>query len=437
VRIPSPLLAFLLLLPACGDEDGGSSDGTAEGEGEGPVSFSVGRYCLEMAGAACHLAMKCNNQYLFYDRHLDQAECVEALSAECEAEAVPLGLSQGAGAVRFDNTAFRACLDEIGEGTCTEGAHAWGLTSCYTALGGARVCDPWFFGRALSEHCRIVLVGVVDEGEPCYWDRECGAERYCYRRGASSCPGECRRHLERSDDCLNNEAACGSGLVCGGSARTIKRCMPEALQGEECVTRGTQLPERKKPTCAAPFACLPSGQAGDLYGRCAPLVPRGGQCGDRRAKCEPDSFCLQKSTLSVEGTCEAFFPEDRDCDDSLGTPKPCGFGMTCFGPGTDVGVPGRAGSEGRCAPYPRCTDEGCQPCIRNDSNCVDAYCTAGAPSFEGICSPLRDIGQECSLQQQCRSRFCGWNEEHRAKVCEEPLDPWEGVCLRPESERVQ
>ena len=426
---PSGALGLLLLVSGCGGDDGGGGL-PAPAEGEGEAEFTPERYCREVAGAACHLATGCNNQWLFYDRHDAPADCVAALAAQCEEEIVPVARSVVGGGLWFDNAAFRACLDELGGGACTPGADAWGLTSCYVATGGARVCDAFSFGMALSDACQGVFTGIVREGAACYSGRECAEGLYCYRRGASTCPGECRRTLDRGEECTNKGEACPPGSMCGGTAAR-KRCLPQALAGEECTTRSFTEGYPRKATCVAPLHCLSTGQSGDEFGRCVGAVPLGGQCGDRRAPCEPDSLCLRKSALSVEGTCVAFYEEDAVCDDSLGTPRPCGIGLNCYGPGTDPHLPGRAGSQGLCRPYPRCTEQGCQPCIRNDANCLEAYCTAGAPTFEGICAPLREPGEECSQPQQCESRTCGWTEERRTKECKPAPDPWEGACLRP------
>ena len=72
--------------------------------------------------------------------------------------------------------------------------------------------------------------------------------------------------------------------------------------------------------------------------------------------------------------------------------------------------------------------------MRNDSNCVDAYCTAGPPSFEGWCDPLGENGDDCSLNQQCASQLCGRDPDSRNMVCiPRPEDVTQQGCLRPEA----
>jgi len=426
VRIlPRRLLVLCTLLGACEDRP---PQARVDPEAGGRLTFNLSLYCTEVSGAACYLADKCENQLLFFDRHRSHEDCMNALVEDCMVAGVRWDRAERAGALTFDAAAFYACLDEVGEASCNEAARAWGLLSCKTGVGGEPICDRFFFGMALSETCQGVFSGAIELDEPCYDDRECGEGLYCNEAYSVRCPGTCNRQLKRGDDCNNREEACGPGLICAGTSR--ERCMEPAREAEECSTLDSMHADRQPPTCEPPLVCLKGKGTAGSFGVCVPLVSRGGPCGDYRAECEPDSFCLHKSELSPEGFCEPFLAEGADCDDHLGFPRPCGNGLHCWGPGTDPGIPYIAGSKGVCKPYPTAG----LPCVRNDSNCVDAYCTAGPPSFEGWCDPLGENGDDCSLNQQCASQLCGRDPDSRNMVCiPRPEDVTQQGCLRPEA----
>jgi len=207
--------------------------------------------------------------------------------------------------------------------------------------------------------------------------------------------------------------------------------MEPAREGEECTTLDSMMADRQPPTCEPPLVCLKGRETSSQYGVCVRLVEHGGPCGDYRAQCEPDSFCLHKSAMSPEGTCESFVTEGEYCDDHVGFPRPCGNGLHCWGPGTDPHIPHVPGSEGECKPYPTAG----RPCVRNDSNCVDAYCTAGPPNFEGFCRELREDGEDCTLNQQCLSKLCARSSTTGSTVCTARTEEVaQQGCLRPEPE---
>ena len=102
--------------------------------------------------------------------------------------------------------------------------------------------------------------------------------------------------------------------------------------------------------------------------------------------------------------------------------------MYCFARGAATGAPGRPKPDGRCELY--------QPleglCAKNHYNCLEGWCPADAPNWEGFCQPFKESGQDCSASYQCApGSQCIPGGGSATKRCV-PLDAEVGyVCLRP------
>jgi hypothetical protein len=413
----------LLAAAACAPPPEGGGGEAPEVEGPALAEFGLSAYCGSVAGAACFLAGLCNNQLLFRERHRDDRGCHAELKAQCLVEGIRYERGVAEGALEFDGNALRSCVGELGTAECLDGVGAWGLLSC-DAVPGAPGCDKWFFGTALSESCQAVFQGTVGANGECWLADECAAGHYCLLTactGSRARPGSCEPHVQRGDSCALKEQACAPGLVCTGAQMESMRCRPVAELGGDCMT----IPGERKPTCARPLQCLVPNRGGtDNYGQCVAFSPAGGPCGSGRAPCASDSTCTYKSVQAPEGVCTEFLDAEKPCDVHLAD-FPCGRGLHCWREGSDPLRPMRAHHKGDCRPYPL---DG-QPCVANDQNCLDGYCTAGAPDFDGWCDPLRANGEECLKNQECASAECAAGGARGNRICSDRRDVLE--CVRP------
>src|SRR5262245_54369494 len=116
------LLAAVLVLSACGGDDGGTPgpdaavadaaplDAAAEpdaGADAGPVT-TVGTFCHDLSAAICAGLTACGCR--FDVRAYDEAGCVEARTAECSANLGPIAGEIAAGMSRFHEPSVAACL---------------------------------------------------------------------------------------------------------------------------------------------------------------------------------------------------------------------------------------------------------------------------------------------------------------------------------------
>ena len=190
------------------------------------LGFELRAYCAHVSGAACRLAQTCNNPHLFKDRHLTLSECADSLEQQC----IDLGLGWVRGveydAIAYDGVAFRTCLDEIANTSCTEAVKDWGAADCVRTAAGWD-CDLYYFTRSLSESCGGVFTGIVPEGETCYQDAECGAGYHCDEEIA--CPGRCKARLQLGEGCQMTPR--GRSLLMLASMRLFLWILRRTTQG--------------------------------------------------------------------------------------------------------------------------------------------------------------------------------------------------------------
>ncbi len=447
---PARLLALIapLLVAACGtpsrgDTDAGGETGEGGGGGGGlgggavSMTFSAEAYCTSLTSQACQLAVKCDNETLFDDRHGgDLVACKAALMPECTAGILPYERGVAAGALNYSGADLNDCLNVIKDAECSAAAQAWGLLSC--ERGGARECDRWFLRTALEETCLNVFRGTVVETGACFNDVECAPGHWCNlaRCGGENKdrPGACERRLPRGEPCSTTPLGCAEGMICAGTNAQFRKCKPLAVQDEECTLDDPAGGGVSKPNCLPPLHCISGtggqqgGGVGGSFGTCQKLSRQLEACGQGRAKCEPDSYCDFKSTGSIQGDCQPFKAEEEECKDDA-DPRQCGAGMYCFATGNAPGMPGRPKPDGRCEKYQDV--EGL--CVKNHSNCLEGWCPADAPSWQGFCEPFKETNEDCSASYQCGSgNECRQNSATGTKVCA-PSDVTEGLrCVRPD-----
>ena len=312
-----PIALALLALPACNLT----------------CPYSADQVFETQVRAECHFFFACctagevdvvNEQEGFGDlsRFSDEENCVdERLEEGSDINLFFRGISQAeqAGRFRFDTGVFQSCV----EGRINA------LNSCDAdfVLGDAGPLE-------VSDECSGVPgEGLVDDGDPCFFDYECAIKgSQCLSPGALENPEACTV----DDDCGNDEV-CDDGF-CAVDTGVIeihddKICIRPIEEGEDCsfdpdfpnlppfCEFGTicitaqdgdqtcEVPREDGDNCLVTSDCergLFCDLEGGIPGECTPLRGERDDC-NSNAECKVGLFCDQSRSTP---TCEAPLPVD-------------------------------------------------------------------------------------------------------------------------------
>jgi len=346
-------LSFLPLAAAAAC--GGSSSGGGE-------STPLADAPTKLASAFCDV----------FDQCLGEAAAFSPLGQDCagsltkQIEQSDFSLLQGridAGTVQYDGTKVSGCADAIRSAGCT------------------------VFSNRLSTLCPGVLTGTVDPGGACVLSGECKTGSFC--RTDQACPGTCTALRSAGQDCVKSDD-CQDTLIC--SDRT-KKCVKPSGSGDPCEGSSG-------PPCTTGLVC--KGASGTTPGTCiSPSAAFGAASG---AACDPTSgtFCQQGLGCALIGVTAAGAQFQCEAPTSGGAchvayPEACPSDQYCELPGSSV--------DGTCKPLP---GDG-QPCAKHvpsDPNSTDTLCATGAVCVQGTCHTMKNLGESCSIDDECYSTAC-------------------------------
>ena len=247
-----------------------------------------------------------------------------------------------AGFLEYDEHGAKECLDSL-KSTCQQTG------------------DP----------CRHVFRGKLSVGSSCKMDEECSSG-WCDT--GNSCPGVCAEPAKEGEAC--GDTPCAEGLAC--LEGTCKPEPPPAELGEDC----------SNVSCAYGLYC-------DDQLVCQQRLPRDAAC-EKDDQCDPGLLCIQ-------GTCQQpvlVTQEGEPCDADEGRFCDMDAGLWCS--------MGRAGT---CEKFrqegEKCLDLQNRTFVACDFT-KDLYCDADLrnPTSDGYCRPLKDDGQGCTRDEECKSHTC-------------------------------
>ncbi|GMU63459.1 MAG: hypothetical protein AMXMBFR34_52220 [Myxococcaceae bacterium] len=332
---------------------------------------------------------------------------------------------------------------------------------------------PWGEDGGLVGPCQQVLLPLVGEGGACDFTEECSGGTFCRPAGPQSCGGACVARLAEGATCDAHVDVCGDGLACAvdglcrprqasGPCTDSQQCLPghQCVAGQ-CVTlsgAGGPCSATSASGCEGGLTCV----AEDGGATCRPRAATGEACRGRgcAAACDVCSVdagvCVVRSAAGVPCATSGECLEGLECGPGArcvprprrGEPcVPSGVGGNCLylddvcerRDGGAVcsryavlgercgAVPCATGAycprasqqeQGVCTPLPR-AGERCGSTSLLSSTCEgEAFCDMeGCLPGEGLCRPLRAVGQPCRSDIQCELGACV--EDRCAQRCNE------------------
>lgn len=294
--------------------------------------------------------------------------------------------------------------------------------------------------EAQSGACLEAVTGVLEQGEECIADLECGGDLTL------------RCELDLTDlttRCLS-PAALGEGCYSGATPRTCDpdltchegTCQAYSQEGDPC---GYTLPD-----CAADLFCQEI--EGEPNGACRPPLAAGEDCSNNEV-CGEGLYCheVYSETLGRDvGTCVAPSPAGDSCADG----EECEEELFCSSSSEVCTAP--LANEAACDPGALCEDPcfTCRPALPGgDASACLAFGVVGdgctstghcAPGHfcdaTGTCAELGDAGDNCLNDGQCKAGLvCDLEgappvcveddgEEEPAGPCGEDLCPEGAAC---------
>jgi hypothetical protein len=300
---------------------------------------------------------------------------------------------------------------------CTTDAEC-GLAACKPSISGDSICCTAACSGGLS---------CSSDGSRCV---ECeGSSIRCDGDVELRCNGEVLARQSCENGCTpgvgcNDQApvgfACGSvecqaGVVCQTDVTGVRRCC-----SRDCGAEGK--------VCAENGSCVcPEGVSQGTDSSC--LLQLGEPCGTGTSQCETGLACVDGvcCTEACGGACESCNVPGSvgRCTFNAQDTNLCGVGEQCVSRGQCRLRAGQAcgGSDTRCvsnnceqqlgsAGSTVCCGEACAAprpfCSRDGNRCVEcesnADCRNGCQN--GVCAPLRPLGELCDVSSQCASNIC-------------------------------
>ena len=397
-----PILLLALLVSACddespsADEDTENTNGGDPSDGDGGSGGDVLSEPLYDRALVAELGLEDLDEELLpiaFSVCEQRVECGEIRALEdCAdiSDAVPDSL--------------RRMVDLIDSGDATVDEDA--LETCLEALSKCDLSPAEEV--ALEESCALAVVGSKELGADCIIDSEC-ASNYCFEEDCEDecCEGTCEEHPhdntwgEPGDPC-DSETPCNSEGYCREGT-----CAKVIAEGEVCDEPNA---------CAAGLYCsfdqLQIGRLPPAPPTCRPLPDEGDDC---LAPVEAPPTCGHGLYCDFElFTCTPVGEVGDDCE-------PRRFGSTCL-PSLYCD-----GESDTCQELPAAGES----CDETERCYLDSYC-AFDPEEETLeCVTLKDNGDECDDEDECKSGYCDKETETCAKgpntlacegIFEEPLD---------------
>ncbi len=339
------LLALVILLPACGDEQQASSapsqdagvdadafdapdaepDGTVDGAADVGVDAGAGcmsggadeqiarfetTYCEPMGAALCAAAQDCGCGKL--NGFPGVTACEAAWRTRCLESVEVFREAMAAGQLRYCEGPAKDCVEAVRK--ANEG------------------CQPSVPAGTLPLGCVLMLSLNAGDGETC----DAPGFGCSEGRGLCSPPdGTCAPPPAKGEPCAS---VCAEGLVCGSD----ETCRSGA-SGESCSSGRD---------CSPPLACV--------GGTCAPALAENTPC-SQDTECVPGLACRSGACLAVEEACSDTW--------------------TCGGNASCVATRARV----------------CEPAAALGEDCSYAEdCLSGAFCDGGVCAPLPGSGAPCA-----------------------------------------
>ncbi len=228
--------------------------------------------------------------------------------------------------------------------------------AAYAALS----CDTTEQPTGALDVCNGVLTGVMQEGSPCAFDKECESNNCVGEATATCSAGSCAPAMALPAIGQPCTAFCQGDAYCGADSI----CHAPLAEGAACTSE----------PCAFGLYC--AGAVGTMPGRCKPLPHLGEAC---------EGACAEVGTTCAGGTCVAV----GVLGDACTTDAQCSMFYECDGAECALlptqGMPCRT----TCYEAAYCDGTTCiaqkpngEACIRSDE-CDSHYCTS---STNGTCA---------------------------------------------------
>jgi hypothetical protein len=372
---------FLAVTAACsalldtGSLQGGAG-GSSSSAGTGGATNDAGDAAAgiplpELAPALAHAV--CENLAVCYvsasEIFIHDEDCQMLFTSVITDQIVaPIQQSVMRGKIDYDPTQAAACIMKIVDGTRTS----------------PPTCNDF---NAVIEDCKRMLGRLGAAGLPCAHRFECAPGFLCDNAGG--CPGRCKRFAQIGAMCaVDGDCDPTVGLYCrknpdAGTA-SAGVCQPlvavngDCAQGENCVSGALCLEKKCRLvsdlfTIAETFTCYSSGS----------LCRMGLDCEFSGLPFLSMGTCVKEK--NVLDACKVALPDE------------CPKDTYCSANGFNTG--------GQCVATP-VENQHCASDFEQTIG-VAAACKATLACVNGICKPMRHLGQPCEVNAQCYSNACG------------------------------
>ena len=357
-----------------GADSGGSAGSNSGGSGGMPEGIPLDALAPAMAQAVCANITACYKSAADLLIHDEDCETLftKVLSQQTVA---PIQTSVEQGTLTYDPLAGAACFATLVEGTTKMPPD----------------CSDF---NAIIEDCKIAFTGLAALDGACNHRFECDKGLFCDLE--SGCPGTCRRFAEAGATCLDgNDCDPLQGLYCrkvrdpdagttdAGAAMT-GTCSEYLALGAACAANDDQ--------------CVPGAFC--IGGTCRRVsnvftLPEGERCYTSGFLCDEGLACeFGGIPFLSDGTCVAERPSPEAC--TLALPGACTKGNYCSASGFSF--------SGTCLAAP-VENQACASATEQNAG-LSAPCAATLACVNGLCKPMRDLGQACEAHNQCYSGAC-------------------------------
>ncbi len=264
--------------------------------------------------------------------------------------------------------------------------------------------------NALLEDCKNALGNLGAADQSCGRNVECQRGLHCRLDG--SCPGTCVPFRQVSEAC-QQDAQCDptQGLYCqklGGDAG-----VPEAGTADAGTPGSCQKYVAINAACTSQDQCVPGALCvNNVCRRLTELftLAETYACFGNNLLCNPGLSCeFSGIPLLSAATCVA--PKAATTDCRLALPDECPRDYYCNANWLNL-------APGKCVASP--TQDA--PCATDaeQSAGLSAPCHSGLACVNGLCKPLRHLGEACEADAQCYSGACRAGSEAGGPVCVTP-----------------
>lgn len=393
-------LGFAMAIGACGESEGENQSTNGGEEFTGTDSEVVEQ---ALTNAFCEALFEC----------YDSSPLSANLAAQYGRYGTVENCKANATIIEFvDDPEFQAALE--GGRLVVDRTKASACGNDYKAA----ICAGEIVNSAPAS-CLEFLKGQTGEGDFCVNEFECAGGLECSYsfEEESACYGTCVPAEESENTC--GEEVCTDGQFCDYEVNEetfdfVEFCSPTVGEDEEC-----EWDEQ----CGEGLRCSPIREI------CVPLegALEGESCIFAETICEPGTRCylgdepdlMGEMGEMLEGTCIELGDEGDNCVAEFD----CKIDLTCIRGDEEEAIFGTCGV--------------IEPQDNGTSCSLDEQCESGYCNWEEeVCAPQVGLGENCNSSSQCESGFCDWDEETLESVCMEGDgdDDYDQICIHPDDE---